>query len=62
MPITIAEILSDFPAIMDLVQAAEKAVEDEKTAVSFTDKYKAIEPVILKAAALVDTIKAQIGS
>lgn len=62
MALSVAEILSDLPDIMALVQAVEDAAKAESAAASFVDKVKAAEPVLEKVAALIDKVKGQIAS
>jgi hypothetical protein len=62
MAISVADVLADLPLIIDLVSVVEAAVPAVEAAASFEAKVKALEPVLEKAAAIVDAVKAQIAS
>lgn len=62
MPLTVQEILSDLPQVIELVGVINDFIAKEKVAVSFAERQKLSEPVQEKLAELIDAVKAQAAS
>lgn len=62
MSLSVAEILSDLPALISLVQKVEEAGKNVAAASDLVGKVRALEPVLEAVAALAEQVKSQASS